>query len=311
MAKTCACESGLSNTGVACSPIMQVAQKLIFNNRYDNNGSVNEIDIQLPMDQGFFEALVNDVNKTERWYPTPNLKSVTDERGEPMMESFPDGSMSFIQDGTRGFIGFITGIHANQKLVGKLNAIRCQNMQVYIVDKNGNLIGIEKTKNMLAGIRIDSDSFNARLIKGTDTTTQKVEIKFNFHVDENDEDLVMVTASEMQYSISDLSGLLDITTTLTGISTTGLTVTLETEYGTILNPVMDEGLDASNFISSVTSASSRFRNVTDAADVTITSVEIAPGVYNITFNTAQGAGETMVCKPKKNGREYVNTPFVI
>lgn len=304
MAEACSCTSGIVNLGTACSPGIAPIQKLIFLEYFDSDGEVIEADISGTLNKAYFDAYTNHATKKLRWYPTPSLKSVTNERGENLVEGYPDQSTGFVGEGVKSFIGYVVGKEATPKLAHKMNSGRCANLSAYGVDKTGNWIGKEITKGMIAPIRIDSDSFNARYIEATDTTQAKIEIKFNWHVDEQDGDLIMVASDELDWDISQIRGLLDITGTYSSISQTGCTLTLETEYGTPLNPVMDEGLVAADFTSAVTAATSKFRNVTDSADIAITSVtETAPGVYVFVF-TSQTVSDVMKTLPVKLGRDY-------
>lgn len=290
----CRCNIGLSNTGTACTPIAEVAKKLIVVEYFKEDGSVNSIDLSTAtFDQTFFSNLVNQSDPKLRWYPLPNMKNVTTERAEPIRESFDDGSVAFVGQGSKSFTGII--INGAPQLAKSLESVRCVEIGVYIVDKTGNLLGSGITDGFLQPFRLDKDSFSVRVIPATDTTIQKVEVSYNYSIDEKDEDVVMVTAEEMTYSPVNLQGLLDITAVYSSISTTSFKATLKTVYGTPLNPVLDEGLLITDFA---------LYNVDDSAAVTIlTMTENPDGVYTFTF-AAQGSGEDLRLTPTKDGRDY-------
>jgi hypothetical protein len=302
---TCKCGVGLSNTGTACTPIMQVAKKVILVPYFNDDGEINSIDLTGgPFNAAYFSALVNHADNSQRWFPLPELKNVIDERAENRTETFEDGSSVFISEGDRSFTGIL--VKGTPKLKGKIEAARCVEVGVYIVDKNGNLIGVHDEDNdLLLPIKLDEASVSARLMKTTDTTIQKLELKFNFHSDEKDELLAMIACDELDYNVLLLKGLLDIHAVYSDISTTGFTVKLNTEYGTPLSPVVDEGLVAGDFA---------LYNDTDSANVVVaTATESAPGTYDITF-LAQSSADVLFLTPSKDGRDYTDvaeTPITI
>jgi len=295
MAITCRCNVGLSNTGTECTPLMAVQKKIILVPYFDGDGNINEVDLTSTFNQAFFDALVNQADRTKRWFPLPEMKNIADERGEDIFEEFEDTSRAFIQQGARTFTGLLIG-HTPQ-LLGKIKSARCVEVGIFVVDRDGNLIGSQLRDGFLAPVRLDKESVSARLMKTTDTTVQKLTLSFNFHVNENDEDLRMIASTEMLVSVASLRGLLDISPEYSSISTTDFTVELRTDYGTPINPVLDEGLLTANF--------SLF-NVTTALAVVITSVVESPdGVYDINF-AAQASTNVLRLTPSKAGRDYTN-----
>ncbi len=289
----CKCNVGLSNTGTACTPVMSVTDKIILVPYYNNDGEVNSIDLTDTLDAAYFTALVNQADASKRWFPLPSLKNVADERAENVVESFDDGSSVFITDGNRSFTGLL--IKGSVQLLKKINAARCVEVGIFVIDRQGNLIGSILADGTLAPIKLDKDSISALLVKTTDTTVQKIQLKFNFSQDESDENLRMVTADEMSYDVRLLKGLLDITVTYSSITTTGFVATLKTEYGTVITPVLDKGLDLADFA---------LYNDTDSAAVTPSSVTEDPeGVYTFVM-PAQGTTEVLFLTPTKAGRDY-------
>ena len=293
---TCKCGVGLSNTGTACTPIMQVAKKIILVPYFNDAGTINSVSLSATLNTSFFTAKVNNADKSVRWFPLPELKNVVDERAENRLESFDDGSSVFISEGDRSFTGML--IKGTPKLKGKIESARCVEIGVYIVDKNGSLIGVlDEANGLLLPIKLDEASVSARLMKTTDSTIQKLELKFNFSADEKDENLAMISCDELDATLLNLKGLLDITPVFSSITTTSFVVKLKTEYGTPITPVLDEGLIATDFA---------LYNDTDSASVTIISaVESPDGTYTITY-AAQTSADIMFLTPTKNGRDYSN-----
>jgi hypothetical protein len=273
---------------------MQVAKKIILVPYFTDAGAINSVLLNATLNDAYFTAKVNNADNSVRWFPLPELKNVIDERAENKMESFDDGSSVFISEGDRSFTGLL--VKGSPVLKGKIESARCVEVGVYIVDKNGNLIGVlNSAGTALLPIKLDEASVAARLMKTTDATIQKLELKFNFSSDEKDENLAMIACDELDANLLLLKGLLDITAEFSGISTTQFTVKLKTQYGTPISPVLDEGLVAADFA---------LYNDTDSAAVTVVSAaEIPDGVYTITY-AAQTSADVLFLTPTKNGRDY-------
>jgi len=300
------CATGGENTGVPCVPIIRALEKFIFVPTYNSLGVANEIDLTGgPFNAAYFSALVNNTDATERWFVLPQFKNVVNTRAESLMETFEDGSKVFIEQGIRNITGLIVGSDAPPQLKGKIVSHRGNQMSIYGIDKAGNLIGkVGSTADMLAPIELEGDTIDAIFQYTNDTTIQKIAVMFDINISEDDSQVRMLAASEMATSIKNLRGLYDVTSVNSAISTTGLTVTLKTEGGTLLNPVMVEGLLITDFVSSVGGATSRLYNSTDAANVTIsTFAESAPGVYDLTF-AGQTVSDVIVIKPLKAGFDF-------
>lgn len=290
---TCKCGVGLSNTGTACTPIMQVAKKIILVPYFDESGAINSVDLEAgPFNAAYFNAKINDADKSKRWFPLPELKNVVDERAENKTESFDDGSSVFISEGDRSFTGLL--IKGTPKLKGKIESARCVEVGVYIVDKSGNLIGVLDGTQLLP-IKLDEASVSAMLMKTTDSVIQKLQLKFNFHSDEKDELLAMIACDELDYNVLLLKGLLDVYAEYSSITTTSFVVKLKTDYGTPLSPVLDEGLLAADF--------TLYNDTDDLSVAVISSAENPDGNYTITY-AAQGSGEVLLLTPDKDGRDY-------
>jgi len=279
MASVCSCGSlGFDNTGTPnCQSIASVTRKLVFVPYFDSTGAVNSIDLTVPpaLDKAWFDAQTANTDASKRWYPTPLIDNVTDERGDAITEGLDSGKEIFIQEGTRNFSGVM--IKQSPVLLGKLKSIKCSAVGVFVIDKDGNLMGsISDDGNELQPIRIDENTFYPRLIKTTDTTVGKIQLDFAFSDIEADEDLRMILASEMSYDALLLKGMLDVNSSATtGTALGDFTTLLTLDYGSALNPKKVEGLVSADFT---------LYNETTAGTVTITSVTESPaGTYAVDF----------------------------
>lgn len=302
----CECLVTMQNTGTKCQPAMQVAKKIILVPIYDNDGVRNFLNLGVAINQATFTNLINEPDSSKRWYPLPNIKNVDIPAVDPITEEFGDGSKFFIRDGTRTFTALIPGYEGSTTLKSKIEAARCTQMGVYLIDRVGSIYGmISSDGTQLFPMRLESESISAQMVWPTDTTVQKLQIKFDFHNEESDSCIRQVLKTEMDNAdLLTVNGLVDVFATYSDISTTGFTVALYTGYGTVLNPVVVPGLVAADFISSDDAATSRLYNETDNANVTITGVTENPdGTYALTF-AAQTVADIIVVKPKKNGYDF-------
>lgn len=275
----CACNTGGGNTGTpSCYPVFDVTKQVIFVEYYKSDGTVNGIDLSgLPLDQTYLDARINDADPATRWYASPELKNITDERAEDVKEEFEDTSSVFIQEGARSFSGLI--VKGDPVLVGNLNDWRCVKMGVYFIDKGGNLIGSFNRDGWLDPIRLQEESFSVGLIKGTDTTKQKAMVNFIISSLEDDADLRMIEASEITANLLGVGGLVDVNaTTVSSITVNGFTVQLDTEYGGVTSLIPAEGMEVADFVATETSPAPGA-----VAIATVTESTTTPGLYVFVF----------------------------
>lgn len=286
MGFVCSCGTlGFSNTGTpSCQTIMSVTRKLIFVPYFNEAGDINSIPYSPApaLDKAWFDAKIA-ADADERWYPTPLIDNVVDERGDAITEGLDSGKEIFIQEGQRTFTGVM--IKQTPELLGKLKSFKCGAVGVFVVDKDGNIIGSENSDaTALNPIRVDENTVYPRLIKTTDTTVGKIQLDFTYSDIEADEDLKMILSSETTYDALLLKGLLDINSSATTGTTTGFTTILTLDYGSALNPKKVEGLVAADF--------SLYNNTT-ASTVVITSVtETSAGTYDFVI-PAQTASDVV------------------
>lgn len=310
---TCSCTLQRFNTGTACNPIMEVAKKLLAVPLYKEDGTRNGIDLTGTINEAFFTTWINAADPLERLYPLPTMKNINDTRGDDVREEFADNSYAKIQEGPRTFEGFIVGSEVSPQLKGQLDKFSCNPMGFYIVDRKSSIYGmISSDGNTLYPIIVDEQSISAKLVPATDTTVAKIQFSFQFSNDESDACIRMITADELggTYLLS-VNGLRDVDMSFSGISQTGVTVTLKTRYGSALTKVPVTGLVAADFISSTDAATSRLRNVTDSANVTISGLtETADGVYALTFSS-QTVADVIRVLCKKNGYAFTAANFTV
>jgi len=299
--KSCKCDSGLFNTGSDCSPLLLATRKLILVPKYASDGTRNIILYTDVLNKAYFDALINNSDKSKRWYPLPQLKNVDDNRGENIEETFEDGSKLFVQEGARLFKAWITPLAGqgavSPQMKAAIESARCVESMVYLIDKAGNIIGSEAPDGSgLYGIEIDSQTISAMFIKATDKTGPKIELKFGFDADEKDENLRMITCDELgDADVLSLRGLLNVCVIATDIEDDGFKAKLVTDFGTPINPGLVKGLIQTDFA---------IKNVTDNSSITITSFTESPeGTYEFGF-ASQDPGDVLQLIPTKAGFDF-------
>lgn len=298
--QACDCNASLGNTGVACTPIMEIANKLVAVPLKDADGVRNKIAFTDVFSQTYWDNKINAADPTQRFYPLPEMKNAVDERAESIKETFEDNTTEFIQQGVRTFSALIV-TNGVQQLLGQMETFRCQDFGFYIVDVNGNLIGSLGTgqddcnPTYLYPIAVDRGSFDPRLVKKTNTTAQKISLMFNWKQTEQDKNLRMITSTEAAYDLNQLSGLIDVCMVVSNITQTSFDADLRlTGYGTPVNPLRLEGLVTGDF---------SLYNETDSASVAISSVTEADGVYSFTF-PSQTIGDILQLTPTQTGYDF-------
>lgn len=297
--KACDCSLSYTNTGTPdCKTLMAVAKKIILVPTYDSTGVLNKIAVGDTLNAAYFTALINQADGSKRWYPLPEIANVEDARGEPIYETLADGKKVFVADANRMFKAWL--IKQPAQLKAKLDNWRCLGMSVYFVDKEGSLIGKTDGTDFYP-IAVDNDTLFVNLVKTTDTTTQKLEISFEFMSTEDDGDLRIITEDEHGDDFMAREGLLDVNmAAATSIATTGFVTVMTLDYGTFKTKDIATGFVAGDFA---------IYNVTDAASVAVgTCVESPAGTYTFTF-AAQTAADILRLTPSHNGFEF--TPILI
>jgi hypothetical protein len=295
------CSLTVANTGFGCTPIMEVVEKFIEVSFFKADGTINEIDLSDTFNLAYFTALVNNADETLRWYPLPFVKNMIDERADSDFESFDDKTRIERQVGIRSVKTIITTLGNNAgavspQMVGKINDKKCKVSGLFGVTKSKQLVGEMINDGFLAPIRIDNGSLMAILVKtGSGAITQKINLGFDWHIDVQDERLRTLEADEMTTDISLLNGLLDVTSVYSAIGQTSFKATLKTIFGTFVNPLLVEGLVAGDMA---------LYNVTDSANVTITSAVEAPdGTYTISY-ASQTVADVLRLTITKDGFDF-------
>lgn len=274
MSLGCNCDSGLSNTGRPnCVPIQSVTSKLILVSLRGTDGTLNGIDLSLPVP--VWSDLVNELDASKRWFPLPEFENVELPKADTQFEEANSGRMVYLRQGKRSFTGELWAEDSSPTLLGKLQNNRCVEFGVYIVDVNGNLVG-SKSNGFLYPIPVDNSSFDPKYMFATDSTTSKIMVGFDFNRLFDESTMYMIQVAEAGINFNELDGLLDVNITDIVSTVTNVTFKAELDYGTALNPIKFQGGVLADFT---------LTNNTTGLPVTITAVvenPIIAGSYTAT-----------------------------
>lgn len=298
MSLGCNCNAGLSNTGRPnCVPIQSVTSKLILVPLKANDGTTNGIDLSAPVPT--WSDLVNEVDASKRWFPTPGFENVELPKADSQFEEANSGRMVFLRQGKRSFSGELWAEDSSPTLLGKLQNNRCVDFGVYIVDVNGNLVG-SKVDGFLYPIPVDNPSFDPRYMFATDSTTSKIMVAFDFDRLFDEGTMYMITPTEAGLNFNDLAGLIDINF-INVVETPNLDITFDAvfDYGTAYNPLRFIGATIADF--------QLYNNTTATVETIGGFAENTDGNYTLSFVFVTGQSYTVSVEKDGFDGEYTFT----
>ena len=299
MSEICSCTSQYKNSGQpSCvGALIQAARKIILVPRYANDGTANKISLPATLNQAFFNALINNADRSLRWYPLPKFVNVEMAKGESVYEEFSDKTKKLVAEGVRTFKGLLPAIQPQYLSV--LKSGNCTEMAAYIVDKAGKLVGYtDGEENVLYPFPLNANTMNAVYMWATDTTGSNIELSFEFDVDMKDEYIGQISKDDLvSVNLLNLEGLYDAKKSQTSTGQTSMVFKLYTEYGTVATPIKIEGLVAADFA---------LYNVTDSAAVTVSTCTESPaGTYTLTY-ASQTVADVIRITPSTTGIDFTD-----
>ena len=279
MSAICSCTSVYNNSGLpnCIGELIKDSQKLIMVSRYNNAGTLNKVTIPTTFNQAYFDALVNNVDRSIRWYPLPKHVNAEISKEASVYESFTDGSKQFIHEGVSNFKCLYPA--KQPSFLSILKSGRCTDIAVYIVDKNGALVGLSNgEENVLYPFALNKNTIDAIYKWATAATGSNIEYMFEFDTNQKDEEIIKIDSSDMvSVNLLNLDGLVDAKVAYTSTGQTAMVVKLFAVGGSVASPVAIQGLLAANF--------ALYNVTTSAAVVVATAVEstVTPGTYTLTY----------------------------
>ncbi len=284
MANCCTSDKSL-NSGTPKQSISGVAKGFFLTRKFADDGTENVIDLAtFTGAQGQWDALTQNTDPSKRLYPFDGVKNVEDVKGDSIFETFNDTSNLFVEEGTRTVTMLLPNL--DPVYLGKIKAWGCQPMRVLYYDGCDNLDGKKSktTTDGFVGVDIDQNTWNAILVKATDTTLQKIQLSFEISRTERDEDMRQIAGTDMTVKPKSVDGLIDVNVAVSSESTTGFTGVATFDYGSCLSPIKFTGALLSDW--------SLYNDTQDAAVVITTADEGPDGTYTFVY-PAQTSGDVL------------------
>lgn len=302
MSNLCSCTSKYANTGAPnCSgALIKASKKLIMVPKYKDDGTLNKVTLPATLNAAYFNALINHVDRSQRWYPLPKHVNAEVTKAESIYETFADGSKQFIQEGVSSFKCIYPA--KQPKFLSILKSGRCNEMAVYIVDKNGALVGLSNgEENVVYPFALNKNTIDAIMRWATDTTGTNVEYMFEFDTDQKDEEIVKIDAADMTgvNLLVGYNGLVDGIKSQVSTGQTSMVFKLYANGGSAAAPVAITGLLAANF--------ALYNNTTSAAITIISALEntTIAGQYTLTY-ASQTIANVIRITPTLAGYDFTN-----
>lgn len=248
-----------------------------------DDGTLNYIDLSAPALGDMIKTLTTKLTTMDqRLYPLPFVENVTREKTETQNETAPSGNIYKVQQGLRQNSMEFWASSASLSFMRELDTFGCTELGYFSVDILGTIEGwlddAEPTK--FYPIPVMKDTFDQMYMYATDTTVQKIKLKFNNRRDFDETKIYYLTANDLGYPATDLKGMIPATMVASLPTTTGVTITVTENSNSALGGVPIVGLGLANF---------EVINNTDNTTVGITGVsEISDGVYTLTYTDVTG-----------------------
>ena len=300
MAEICSCGDGVTPFGQpSCVPSFGRDSRIIFVQYLDNLGAVNSIKSTDTLDSTFFEGKINAgagasvVDSSLRWNITETINNVIGERGENVTQDI-DGIPLNVKQGVRNYDGTFYGAIANPTYVGALESMACSQMGYFIIDVNGNIIGMKNdSTGDLDPIKVQRNTLQVMYKFPTATEVQNINIKFAVEENERDADLNYIPVSTVD--VLGLRSLININGVTSAPALTSTTLTMSLDYGTAFNGIAYEGAVIGDF--------TVYNETQSSAIVPSSVVESPAGVYLISYTAVTSADVVTV--------DYAKVGFVM
>jgi len=275
---------------------------------FDTDGNRNSIlasdFVNGVLPDAFVQGKLNESDPLARWYPITGLENVSHEREASENQTFDSGATYRLRQGIKPFTGIIPD--AESVYLSKLVDMGCTEIGIYNVDECGSIRGtISSDETELYPTPLQNNTWDPILLEKTDSSAPGVTMNFQYDKDALDSDLRMVSANATETDMTRVSGLVDVLSSVSGITTTEFTVDLNTCYGDFANPIKFKGRSVSDF--SLDEVSPTPGNVP-----ILTFTEVSDGVYTFTF-AAETSGDVLALTlaPAVTGFELEETLVTI
>lgn len=137
----------------------------------DSTGALNKIPVGTTIDQAFYDAKVQNLDLTQRWYVSPAFKNFQSPKEDNVYQNFGDGTKSFIREGLRTYTGDF--IELGSDFLCYLKPLECKNEAIYFLTEK-NVIQGYSTDDSGDVYPIPVDELTTKLNYATDDAVESV-----------------------------------------------------------------------------------------------------------------------------------------
>jgi hypothetical protein len=223
---SCACGTGvnINNLGEpGCLIDLKAPQTLVFASRTKKDGTALVVDTAA-LDQAGFDALFLAEEPIDRLYPLFDVKNFDQTQGDSSFDEATDGSKEEIN---RGIVTSTIVLYTSQPNVmeAKIRTHICQEEQMFIIDRAGNLIGEGASATTLKGRDIAKNSLVIQVSPRNDEGTNKMTISWDYERASSNDKVDFIEAGQITPDLTKQRGLRDVNFEFVGDpSTTGGTI---------------------------------------------------------------------------------------
>lgn len=302
----CQCAGTPLNPGMpGCMPLVGRDKFLIFFDYTDSDGNLNGIPAGTVLDQTYLEGKLNEADPTKRWYVMPEIfgkEAPTPENETEDRDGIPVPTGEEIK---QPFTFHHSKEEGNPALKAVYDSIKCRDLGYLSVTYKGQIAGMHDGNGGLIGVHLQKGTLFAGYMEPVKGVLQKMNISFLVDELENDANRDYFPADLIAYPAKNWFADQPIEVVLKIVgdpSTTELVVDARSIFGQAGNKSPIRNLVTADW-NGTGAAPSSVRNVTDDADVTITSAESAtiPGRYTLTYGVAQDASDVIRVGVTKTG----------
>jgi hypothetical protein len=233
MAKECC--AGLLNYGknAPCIVTLTEGVYVIIQSTFDSNGNRNYIDLTAPFGQTEVDNLLLNTDEKKRWIVLPKFSSLKRPIADTVFDEEEDGTKTWTRDGIWSLTGMILQKSAVPSVLKKLKALRCNDIQVYIVSKTNQLDGaVSEDGTKLYGYRLNAGSVDPKMMFAENSVSGKISFAVDFDNTEKQENTYALVGKDLTTPVDflNLKQLTDVNLVVSASTTTTLTFIAKTDY---------------------------------------------------------------------------------
>jgi hypothetical protein len=291
-----------------CKSILAAAKMFVFIPLTGSDGTKNSITLALAKTLAGWVARYDEADAEDRFYPTPIMENVANERAATEFETLTSGIKIPLRKGARTITAY--AIKEGFEFLAVMEKWeKLSDFGFIAFDADGNIL-YKKLENdtKLYPMAIQNGSFTTNMIFPTDSAVEKQMIQFDVASYEKDSCLRVLGYEDLTdfNPLSDSFALINATVEASAGTTTSVTFAV-----TDLNGYPVENLAITDFYTARGGTASRLYNVTDSAAVTITGLtEPTAGNYVATFS-AETASDVIRITPVKSGYDITTDTQIL